>query len=740
MSALSAKPEDAAPAALVSQSTCSPGHGSPSGQGACGVGVGGDGDGDGGGAPGAAGPYTPGPVPFAPSAPANAAHPALHFAEASFPSPAVALASGQVPDQAAGPHEGQHRQPAPPTPVLPSLPVSPPQTPLNTVDPTGSHADQNSKKFPRGPISTQRPHGSSLLTQALASARGIPPQPELLHNQPSQTNLPNHDVQQTNIRLSCRGRDTTAHLNSGLNKCANHTTPTLGSNTSEPSDGDTLIHRVSLQSAVMASSAAATTISDLLPHASLKSPTCATSPSSYALLDVHDFQSANSTIESPRDFYSNTRAGTSHLERPAMEILAQGRHDSPRKPSFGNDPTYSPSRPRHMEQRVTIGPEKAWSIESGQLDHGQNGQVERSIAEVLAGVEPNARSRKASHSLRFFKEGLPDDNSQRREMRLPSHPREKLLSGMSSGDSIGETASSAVSDTQDGRAVLCSARACPFPIRASEECVVSEPPEDCVAGTRHRRENFDCLSKEAAYKHVSEPITKNDESRGSADPVSPQQPRGNGQSAPVLVEEAEESGEEKISSAVFLPHQGLVESPPLKHVDGLPSGSLTGNKAQSRPDDFHPWLVKANDPEADGNGMENIGLIEEGDRDRTRMLPPRTGTGQPDADDSVRPEAPDTATRSSRPASYHRDYVHEHQLVPKQPLEAIELIPYKHQVGGHTTLWRFSKRAVCKQLNNRENEFYETVEKFHRDLITFLPRYVLQCHHSGRSNSWSSGC
>ncbi|KAK2071908.1 hypothetical protein P8C59_006293 [Phyllachora maydis] len=49
MSALSAKPEDAAPAAL----------------GACGVGVGGDGDGDGGGAP-----------------------------EASFPSPAVALASG----------------------------------------------------------------------------------------------------------------------------------------------------------------------------------------------------------------------------------------------------------------------------------------------------------------------------------------------------------------------------------------------------------------------------------------------------------------------------------------------------------------------------------------------------------------------------------------------------------------------------------------------------------------------
>jgi hypothetical protein len=55
-------------------------------------------------------------------------------------------------------------------------------------------------------------------------------------------------------------------------------------------------------------------------------------------------------------------------------------------------------------------------------------------------------------------------------------------------------------------------------------------------------------------------------------------------------------------------------------------------------------------------------------------------------------------------------------------LDAIELIPYKHQVGGHTTLWRFSRRAVCKQLNNRENEFYEKIEKYHRDLLAFLPR------------------
>ena len=61
---------------------------------------------------------------------------------------------------------------------------------------------------------------------------------------------------------------------------------------------------------------------------------------------------------------------------------------------------------------------------------------------------------------------------------------------------------------------------------------------------------------------------------------------------------------------------------------------------------------------------------------------------------------------------------------PKVPLGAVELKPYNHQVGGHTTVFRFSKRAVCKQLTNRENEFYEVIERQHPDLLKFLPRYV----------------
>lgn len=56
------------------------------------------------------------------------------------------------------------------------------------------------------------------------------------------------------------------------------------------------------------------------------------------------------------------------------------------------------------------------------------------------------------------------------------------------------------------------------------------------------------------------------------------------------------------------------------------------------------------------------------------------------------------------------------------PLQAVELKPFKHQVGGHSTIFRFSRKAVCKQLSNKENEFYEIVEQGHPELLRFLPK------------------
>ncbi|KAL3432587.1 hypothetical protein BDV09DRAFT_124933 [Aspergillus tetrazonus] len=99
-----------------------------------------------------------------------------------------------------------------------------------------------------------------------------------------------------------------------------------------------------------------------------------------------------------------------------------------------------------------------------------------------------------------------------------------------------------------------------------------------------------------------------------------------------------------------------------------------------------------------------------------------SGTSVRDEESSVTDEAEvtPTATPTQRP--------HIPRPRRKQgtvtPVGAVELKPYRHQVGGHTTVFRFSRRAVCKQLNNRENEFYERIERRHPEMLMFLPRYI----------------
>ena len=55
---------------------------------------------------------------------------------------------------------------------------------------------------------------------------------------------------------------------------------------------------------------------------------------------------------------------------------------------------------------------------------------------------------------------------------------------------------------------------------------------------------------------------------------------------------------------------------------------------------------------------------------------------------------------------------------------AVELKPFTNKVGGHTAIFRFSKRAVCKTLVNRENRWYETMEITNSRLLKFMPKYI----------------
>ncbi|KDQ20593.1 hypothetical protein BOTBODRAFT_169329 [Botryobasidium botryosum FD-172 SS1] len=57
-------------------------------------------------------------------------------------------------------------------------------------------------------------------------------------------------------------------------------------------------------------------------------------------------------------------------------------------------------------------------------------------------------------------------------------------------------------------------------------------------------------------------------------------------------------------------------------------------------------------------------------------------------------------------------------------LPPVPLRPFKNQVGGHSAIYKFTKRAVCKPLVSRENLFYEAVERQAPPLLGFIPRYL----------------
>ncbi|KAL0580301.1 inositol polyphosphate kinase kcs1 [Marasmius crinis-equi] len=60
----------------------------------------------------------------------------------------------------------------------------------------------------------------------------------------------------------------------------------------------------------------------------------------------------------------------------------------------------------------------------------------------------------------------------------------------------------------------------------------------------------------------------------------------------------------------------------------------------------------------------------------------------------------------------------------QEDLPHIPLRPFRNQVGGHSAIYKFTKRAVCKPLVSRENLFYEAVEREAPPLLDYIPRYL----------------
>lgn len=221
-----------------------------------------------------------------------------------------------------------------------------------------------------------------------------------------------------------------------------------------------------------------------------------------------------------------------------------------------------------------------------------------------------------------------------------------------------------------------------------------------------------------------------------------------------VADEEEESDKEQIASALYYPHQA--PSP-----EALQDVSIDdARKAKDAQEEFSAHLpepaISVDGRDDDLSDHVDIALQSQ---NQSRYLHGDIQRGRPTAgdsdyavvadgfagsssaseseyesqDDLARPSPGDDSTANEDPEatpraspttkkSYLRSRYHKTRRVPVAPISAVELKPYNHQVGGHTKVFRFSKRAVCKQLSNRENVFYEEVEHQHPELLKFMPR------------------
>ena len=623
------------------------------------------------------------------------------------------------------------------------------------------HVDPGNKKN-RPPLVNHRSSGASLLTQALASARGIPSSQTVQKEQRGSGQKPpqSNESSQPNRTWNKTNESSATHIsiiprNESLGQSSDSsTTPTSLSLPAEIARAEDL----SSQSADPRSKTDTATTPITMPHilhetsllASHRdlSKTLASGGRSLERTVKELKLSHTSAPQTPSVSSGNTGGiPRSHTAGPqGIPLHTEDRRELPSDPGAQN-------RPRRSDRTMSMGPEKVWSIDTDDIIGSQDGQgqVEKSITEVLAGVEPT-RSRKASHSLRFFKQALPDDKGKRKETREGSHHREKLPP---TEEDPSETSVQTRHEDQRTQSTQASHSPkkdlpSPSPLISGQSLPSSRPPETPSAAERLLGPDYFSLSRNRR-EHIKSPVKgapgleKHSVTPAVDEVLRQDRPESLGASREKLRsrrgsvcstddrdqgETGEDSSEEKISSAVFLPHQGLEE--PRDIVEGLPP-SVNGTQnvpRRSTKEDFHPWLVKADEQEAGSDGEKT----KHGD-DLARKVEPVQKTKsfpvtleeecaiEEDVESSQRVGIP--SQMPPRTTSHHPDdLAHDHQVEEEKPLEAIELIPYKHQVGGHTTLWRFSKRAVCKQLNNRENEFYENIERYHRDLLPFLPRCV----------------
>jgi inositol-hexakisphosphate 5-kinase len=419
---------------------------------------------------------------------------------------------------------------------------------------------------------------------------------------------------------------------------------------------------------------------------------------------------------------------------------------------------------------------------------GDNSKVDRKIQATLpkADSQPfNTRSRKSSQYLGLFKEKDAAEDQKRRESRAKEKATTKSKRRLVTESQVPpETAVHArdIKHVRRGSAPATNIRGTfqalglggpksrhelvPILIRKSQPNLQSQVPLEkrvVAKASDHPVRSLDLAFPRKSWlddeevgqanspdPHPSPHLAQLRRDRGSASYQGARQNSLSDQSAvgTLGMDEDEESDLEQISSALYFPHRQvrrevssqsvLARRPSLIRTRSVMSSTDAPevddeilDQATQNPNEVEISLESQDESQLWHGDLPASTAAEES--------PPEYGSAPIfDAsssvseygsfDDSAASTGYDSSvsddTAGTRTAASRHQMLTDRRHRPRAPVGAVELKPFKHQVGGHSTVYRFSRRAVCKQLNNRENVFYETVERYHPELLDFMPRYA----------------
>lgn len=345
-------------------------------------------------------------------------------------------------------------------------------------------------------------------------------------------------------------------------------------------------------------------------------------------------------------------------------------------------------------------------------------EVDKKIEATLPRAEQStvARSRKSSYMLRIFDKAEPSEETKQQDdisRQTLSDRNTKETRGTVEGRISTRQPSPVAEESDNEDAEHQTAQ------DKDEDGVRYGPNEVVPIGhtgwvdqlTRKHSDNYFQPSKHTSYRQQQEDELSPDEAGLS---------RQSTISTIVNDGEGEVVEKEHVTSAVYYPHR------PADHQAG------ERMRSPSKPrlaDEGGDQMKKKKDSEQKPHqNNEDRGIeLSLQSKDESHYLqgdlPVLTRVSSRESQSYYRSESEVDASEDEQPVS---DRLSETKNDPDElgidARYAIDLKPFSHQVGGHSSVYRVSRKAICKKVNNKENKFYETVERYHPELLAFMPR------------------